>query len=159
MIVAKPVIDNQYWILKQNNQKIGNIEASADGYVVKIQNQVSNYKTMPMVREVIDITFEPSETVTPTPNDSVHGYETGCKTYNGLWNVRLKLPLFTKQDKSKSWFAAGWYTVKQHRAWKIVQLGEIVTTIPTIGFNVETVEYKNITFTVWDVGGQVRCRV
>lgn len=28
-------------------------------------------------------------------------------------------------------------------------LGEIVTTIPTIGFNVETVEYKNISFTVW----------
>ncbi|CRK95892.1 CLUMA_CG009338, isoform A [Clunio marinus] len=27
--------------------------------------------------------------------------------------------------------------------------GEIVTTIPTIGFNVETVEYKNISFTVW----------
>lgn len=27
------------------------------------------------------------------------------------------------------------------------------------GFNVETVEYKNISFTVWDVGGQdkVRC--
>ena len=24
-----------------------------------------------------------------------------------------------------------------------------------IGFNVETVEYKNISFTVWDVGGQV----
>ena len=30
-----------------------------------------------------------------------------------------------------------------------------MTTIPTIGFNVETVEYKNISFTVWDVGGQV----
>jgi hypothetical protein len=126
MIIAKPVIDNQYWILKQNNQKIGNIEASADGYVVKIQNQISNYKTMPMVREVIDITFEPSETVTPTPNDSVHGYETGCKTYNGLWNVRLKLPLFTKQDKSKSWFAAGWYTVKQHRAWKVVRNPKLI---------------------------------
>ncbi len=33
-----------------------------------------------------------------------------------------------------------------------LKLGEIVTTIPTIGFNVETVEYKNISFTVWDVG-------
>merc|ERR1712032_1647826 len=29
-----------------------------------------------------------------------------------------------------------------------LKLGEIVTTIPTIGFNVETVEYKNICFTV-----------
>ncbi|CAK6960849.1 ADP-ribosylation factor 4-like [Scomber scombrus] len=35
-----------------------------------------------------------------------------------------------------------------------LKLAEVVTTIPTIGFNVETVEYKNISFTVWDVGGQ-----
>ncbi|XP_072769823.1 ADP-ribosylation factor 5-like isoform X2 [Nerophis lumbriciformis] len=35
-----------------------------------------------------------------------------------------------------------------------LKLGEIVTTIPTIGFNVETVEYQNISFTVCDVGGQ-----
>lgn len=38
------------------------------------------------------------------------------------------------------------------------KLGEVVTTIPTIGFNVETVEYKNISFTVWDVGGQSKIR-
>ncbi|KAG7318942.1 hypothetical protein KOW79_017416 [Hemibagrus wyckioides] len=35
---------------------------------------------------------------------------------------------------------------------------EVVTTIPTIGFNVETVKYKNISFTVWDVGGQTVIR-
>jgi len=39
-----------------------------------------------------------------------------------------------------------------------MKLGEIVTTIPTIGFNVETVAYKNIKFTVWDVGGQDKLR-
>ena len=40
-----------------------------------------------------------------------------------------------------------------------LKLGEVVTTIPTIGFNVETVEYKNISFTVWDVGGQDKIRL
>merc|ERR1719253_351945 len=39
-----------------------------------------------------------------------------------------------------------------------LKLGEVVTTIPTIGFNVETVEYKDINFTVWDVGGQDKIR-
>jgi ADP-ribosylation factor protein 1 len=39
-----------------------------------------------------------------------------------------------------------------------MKLGEIVTTIPTIGFNVETVEYKNLKFTMWDVGGQDKLR-
>jgi small GTP-binding protein len=39
-----------------------------------------------------------------------------------------------------------------------LKLGEVLTTIPTVGFNVETVEYKNISFTVWDVGGQDKIR-
>merc|ERR1719478_1104423 len=39
-----------------------------------------------------------------------------------------------------------------------LKLGEVVTTIPTIGFNVETVQYKNINFDVWDVGGQDKMR-
>ncbi|XP_045155409.1 ADP-ribosylation factor 2-like [Echinops telfairi] len=33
-----------------------------------------------------------------------------------------------------------------------------VPHLPTLGFNVETVEYKNISFTVWDVGGQDKIR-
>ena len=39
-----------------------------------------------------------------------------------------------------------------------MKIGEIVTTIPTIGFNVETVVYKKINFTVWDIGGQDKIR-
>ena len=40
-----------------------------------------------------------------------------------------------------------------------LKLNETVTTIPTIGFNVETVSpAKNVTFTVWDVGGQKKLR-
>ncbi|KAG1689489.1 hypothetical protein DVH05_002158 [Phytophthora capsici] len=39
-----------------------------------------------------------------------------------------------------------------------IKLGEVVTTIPTIGFNVETFEYKSIKFTAWDIGGQEKIR-
>lgn len=35
-----------------------------------------------------------------------------------------------------------------------LKLGDVVATIPTIGFNMETVQYKNVSFSVWDVGGQ-----
>lgn len=76
-----------------------------------------------------------------------------------------------------SWSAclADWVTNQTTILYKL-KLGEVVTTIPTIGFNVETVEYKRISvsfqnlsfviffhaceiqFTVWDVGGQTRIR-
>ncbi|XP_033073251.1 ADP-ribosylation factor 2-like isoform X3 [Trachypithecus francoisi] len=39
-----------------------------------------------------------------------------------------------------------------------LKLGETVPTIPTVGFHLETVEYKNITFTVWDVGSHFKIR-
>jgi ADP-ribosylation factor 1/2 len=39
-----------------------------------------------------------------------------------------------------------------------LKLGEVVTTIPTIGFNVETIQYKNINITCWDVGGRDKIR-
>ncbi|KAI6770410.1 hypothetical protein HG530_005039 [Fusarium avenaceum] len=69
------------------------------------------------------------------------------KIFDRLWGKKEMRILMVGLD------AAGKTTI----LYKL-KLGEIVTTIPTIGFNVETVEYKNIQFTVWDVGGQDKIR-
>jgi small GTP-binding protein len=39
-----------------------------------------------------------------------------------------------------------------------LKLNELVTSIPTIGFNVEELKYKNLAMTIWDVGGQDKIR-
>jgi len=39
-----------------------------------------------------------------------------------------------------------------------LKLGQDVTTIPTVGFNVESVTFKKVKFNVWDVGGQDKIR-
>ena len=39
-----------------------------------------------------------------------------------------------------------------------LNLGDVVHTIPTVGFNVETIKYKNIEMTCWDIGGQKKIR-
>ncbi|ETW16931.1 ADP-ribosylation factor 1 [Plasmodium falciparum Santa Lucia] len=74
----------------------------------------------------------------------------------GLYVSRLFNRLFQKKDVRILMVgldAAGKTTILYK-----VKLGEVVTTIPTIGFNVETVEFRNISFTVWDVGGQDKIR-
>lgn len=118
-LTAKPVVANQYWILKQDDQKIGNIQATDNGYQIVINNQVAaSYKTIPMLRRREGIEFEPEEKLSKPVKDQVHGYSTGCRAFNPIWNVKYKLPLFTKEGKSKSWFAAGWYMIKQHKTWR-----------------------------------------
>ncbi|RUS80697.1 hypothetical protein EGW08_011520 [Elysia chlorotica] len=39
-----------------------------------------------------------------------------------------------------------------------LKLGEVVTTIPTIGFNVETISVAGLTITCWDLGGRDKMR-
>lgn len=42
--------------------------------------------------------------------------------------------------------------------YKLKLTNQDVTTLPTVGFNVESVTYKNVKFNVWDVGGQDKIR-
>ncbi|KAL7711729.1 ADP-ribosylation factor [Entamoeba marina] len=61
--------------------------------------------------------------------------------------------LFSKNKDAKILMAGLDAAGKTSIFYKLT-IGENVQTIPTIGFNVETVDYKNIHFTIWDVGGQ-----
>jgi len=126
-LIAKPVIANQYWILKQDDQKIGNIEAAGDGYRVTMLNKTAKYDTIPMLSRRENISFEKPVKAKKPDSNTVHGYEVSGKVYNPIWDVKHKLPLFTKDNKSKSWYAAGWYQVKQHRNWKLVQNPKLIT--------------------------------
>jgi hypothetical protein len=126
MIEAKPVIPNRYWILKQDNRKVGQIEADDSGVTVKIQNRVAGYKTIRMASREANIEFTKLSSAKPAANQ-VHGFEVTGRVYNPVWDVKHRLPLFTRDTKSKSWYAAGWYMVRQHRAWKAVQNPKLIT--------------------------------
>ena len=121
-LIALPVIDKQYWILKDNDRKVGNVEACAGGYQVKINDQIAQYKTIKMVEQRVHVQFESvPKVVKENPSNLVHGYPVAGRMYNPMWDVPQKLPIYTKTNKSKSWFAAGWYRVKKGRAWQVLQ--------------------------------------
>lgn len=124
MLVAKPVIDKKFWILQHDNEKIGNVEACAGGYQVRINNQITQYKTIRMVEQRTGVRFEPPMIRTrprSSATHAVHGYPTVSRAHNPVWDVPHALPLYTKTAKSRSWFAAGWYAVKKGRKWRTVQ--------------------------------------
>lgn len=122
-LVAKPVIDKQFWILQDGNQKVGNIEACAGGYQVKIRNEITQFKTIRMAAQRVNIEFEtvPKIQKRAEPCCLVHGYPAQGRAYNPVWDVVQKLPIYTKTKKSKSWFSAGWYRIKKGRSWTAVQ--------------------------------------
>lgn len=127
MIIAKTVVPNQYWILRQDDQKIGNIEVSPGGYQVKINDKIHQYTTINTLKKDIGIEFE---TVVKKPivvtSNEVNGYPTTSTPHNAIYDLKHQVPLWTKEPRSKSWFAAGWYSVKQGRVWEAIECPKLI---------------------------------
>lgn len=126
MIEAKPIIANRFWILKQGDHKIGTLESTGSELQAHIKDPVGNFRTIPMSREDSDITFCPEFETTPPRENMVHGFDAGQRAFNTMWDIKRRLPLFTKTPRSKSWYAAGWYWVKQHRHWNLYAIPKLI---------------------------------
>lgn len=128
MIVAKTIIPNQFWILQENDQKIGNIEAGPNGFQVKIKDQIKQFKTIRTIKQREQINFETVVDKKPqVESNQVHGFPTTGHAHNAIYDVKHQIPLWTKEPRSKSWYAAGWYRVKLNRHWTVVQCPKLIT--------------------------------
>lgn len=127
MIHAKPILPDQYWILHHEDHKIGNIHTNGKHYVVSIGTKQCQFDDLESLCDSIDIVFD--STIT-TPNHdqghAVHGYPTTGPAYNCVFDVQHQLPLWTSEPRSRSWLAAGWYQVRQHRNWHIMQCPKLI---------------------------------
>ena len=128
MIIAKAVIPNQYWILCDDKGKVGNIEADpAGGFQLRINNEVQRFKTINTIKRKIPIDFQNIErSKIKSSGDQVYGYPTTGKPYNAIYDVRHQVPLWTREERSKSWYAAGWYRVKQGRNWTVEECPKLI---------------------------------
>ena len=128
MIVDKPVVQNQFWILKDGENKIGNIEAADDGFSVKIGDHTQRYKNINVIKQKIAIAFEPvvKRPATVSAN-SAHGFPTIGRAFNAVYDVKHQVPLWTRESKSKSWYAAGWFQIKQGRSWTTEFCPKLIT--------------------------------
>jgi hypothetical protein len=114
MIEAKPVVADRYWILKKDDRKVGTVEADEQGLRVRINGRTQKFQDMPVARRQAEIDFQPAYRVTPQPRDQVHGYSTGCRVHNAMWDVRRRLPLFTR------------YQIQQHQRWSTVRNPKLI---------------------------------
>lgn len=120
MILAKPVIENKYWILKENDEKVGTVEATDMGtFTVRIKDDHQEFKTIRTIKNRTKILFEePVKKKRTKKSCDVNGFATDCAPYNAIYDVQRRLPIYTKKNKSKSWFAAGYYQINANGSWE-----------------------------------------
>lgn len=114
-LVAKTILENQFWIVKDGDKKVGNIEANTSGYGVQLNGKTLNFDKTEDIQKAIGIRFE---TVKTSGNQEYtryySDYPTPKRFYNSLFDVQRNLHLFTKTKKSKCLHAAGWFVINQN---------------------------------------------
>jgi hypothetical protein len=113
-LIAKPIVKNQFWIVTDGEKKVGNIEANNAGYGVQINGHFLQFNNATELKKKTQIKFEPlksnkTKAALPYPQ-----YPTTARTYNSVFDIKRGLHLFTKTNKSKCQYAAGWFVMDQH---------------------------------------------
>jgi len=116
--IAKPVVNGKFWVIKQNEKKIGSVEKDNNGYFVSTQQGNARFKTIKSLHDVTSIRFEEDQERIQYPENQVNNFPTDCKPYNGVYNIHTRLPIYTKEKKSRSWYAAGYYKITVGRREK-----------------------------------------
>jgi hypothetical protein len=116
--IARPVVKNKYWIVENSGNKVATIQAIEEGGFVYVHDeQREKFSNIKMLSKKYNIKFDKtSKLKTETTND-VYGYSCTAKSYNKVYDVARKLPIFSKSAKSRSYFCAGHYLVKYSNNW------------------------------------------
>jgi hypothetical protein len=119
-IKAKPILDNKFWIIEDEGVRIGTLTKDEDAFVVSTKGKVDFFKNESQLKKKFGKNFLTAKISSPTDLDDkqdVHGFPTRGKPYNSMYDISRKLPLFTKSEKSKSVYCAGYYLVKFNVNW------------------------------------------
>ena len=132
MIKAKPILKDKFWIVEDEGKRIGTLSVSDDRYVLSSKEiGVRFFDNKRQLERALGKT-EFETTVTSTVTDveheqEVYGYPTSTIPYNTLYDVKQRLPLFTKSAKSKSLYCAGYYIIRFEKGWVQSHCPKLIT--------------------------------
>lgn len=121
MLKATPIVKNKFWLVTDGDVKVGSVKSSDKGLTYMHNNEEEKFPSVKLLKDKYDISFEtynsPKE---QEQQHEVYGYPTGKHfPHNPLWHVQLGVPVFTKEEKSRSFYCAGYYLVKERKKTKL----------------------------------------
>jgi hypothetical protein len=118
---AKPIIDNKFWIVEKDGEKFATLRKDEENrFVLSNETGIAIYNTRTDLTKqfgkdffIAKIIKESNESI----SEEVHGFPSSCLPHNSMYDIKRKLPLFTKSDDSKSLYCAGYYVIRFDKGW------------------------------------------
>lgn len=120
-IHAKPIIDNKFWIVEADGEKVATLRKNDDNrFVMSNEGGIEVFDDKESLTKKFGRDFFVAKIVKESNHaldNEVHGYPTSTSPHNSMFDIKRKLPLFTKSGDSKSLYCAGYYVIKFDKGW------------------------------------------
>jgi hypothetical protein len=120
-IHAKAIIDDKFWIVEKGGAKFATLRKDEENrFVMSNETGVRIFQNKESITEQYGKDFFIAKIIREAndanPNE-VHGYPSSTTPHNAMYDIRKKLPLFTKSEDSKSLYCAGFYVIRFDKGW------------------------------------------
>ena len=130
-IHAKPIIENKFWIVEQDGEKIATLRKDEENRFVLSNNLgIKIFSNKESLTKQFGQNFFVAKIIKEADNsepNEVHGYSTSSRPHNAMYDIKRKLPLFTKSEDSKSLYCAGYYVIKFDKGWVKSHCPKLIT--------------------------------
>ena len=120
-IHAKPIIDDKFWIVERGGEKFATLRKNEDNrFILSNEAGIRIFDTKESITRQYGKDFFVAKIVREADNSNeceVHGYPSSTAPHNPMFDIRKKLPLFTKSEDSKSSYCAGYYIIRFDKGW------------------------------------------
>jgi hypothetical protein len=114
---AKTIVKNKCWIVEDNGEKVGSVLSGPEGVTLVKHNTRETFNSWRDFVNEYNVKVQKENSKEPVQCQTVYSYPCKQDPFNVLWNVQHSLPVFTKTNKSKSFFCAGYYIIKFTNNW------------------------------------------
>lgn len=120
-LIAKPIIPNKFWIVEKEGNRFATLRKNEDNrFVMSNESGVQVYPNKESLTKQFGKDFFIAK-IKKESHDSneneVHNFPSSTKPHNPLFDIKRKLPLFTKSEDSKSLYCAGYYVIRFDKGW------------------------------------------
>jgi hypothetical protein len=117
IVKAKEVLKDKFWIVEKDEQRVGTLSFNDDQYMLSDASGTHFFNKNQLKKRLgKDVEWQ-KLTIKESHIREVKGYPTSCDPYNDMYDVKRRLPLFTKSAKSKSLYCAGYYIIHFDKGW------------------------------------------
>jgi hypothetical protein len=118
---AKPIIDDKFWIVEKDGNRFATLRKNEDEhFILSNEAGIKIYPNKESLTRQFGKDFFVAKIVKEKRDAEeleVHDFPTSTIPHNAMFDIKRKLPLFTKSGDSKSLYCAGYYTIKFEKGW------------------------------------------